>query len=45
MQVRLICCGKDDGKAYACSAEHAHKFRDSYVEAGGHERVGIIESL
>ena len=40
--VRLTCCGRDDGTWAMPTWEKADEFRESYLNAGGHDRSAII---
>jgi hypothetical protein len=42
--VKLICCGRDDGRFEAATWEEADRFRTAYVSAEGHGRSAIVES-
>ena len=53
--VRLICCGRNDGRYLAEDWQAADKFREGYIsgpgvydpehpERGGHQRSAIIEA-
>lgn len=45
--MRMICCGRDQGtwppQGYESWSE-ADKLRSDYIDAEGHQRVGIIEA-
>lgn len=43
--VRLSCCGREDGSFTASSWAEADAFREHYLNAEGHKRSAIIESL
>lgn len=43
-RVRLICCGRDGGTEFFCSAEHAHKFRESYISGAAVTPHGYSDS-
>ncbi len=40
--VDLICCGKEDGIEACESWDEADDFRESYCDASGHDRAGIV---
>jgi len=40
--IRLTCCGRDDGTWAAPTWEKADEFRESYLDAHGHDRSAII---
>lgn len=40
--VELICCGRDDGRQGELTWTQADEFRESYVDAEGHDRSAII---
>lgn len=48
-RVRLVCCGRDAGlwpqPPDLYTWHEADTFRNDYVDAEGHVRVGIIESV
>jgi hypothetical protein len=41
-RVDLICCGRADSHVVRTTWPEADEFRQSYVQAGGHQRAGII---
>lgn len=41
--LRLICCGREDGVQVFTDWNEADAFRESYCDADGHDRQGIIE--
>ena len=40
--VDLICCGRDEGIEACSTWEMADQFRESYCNAEGHDRAGIV---
>ncbi len=42
--VKLTCCGRDDGTYGPVSWSEADAFRESYLNAEGHDRSAIIEA-
>jgi len=40
--LHLTCCGRDDGTWSMPTWEEADKFREDYLNAGGHKRSAII---
>ena len=40
--LQLTCCGRDDGTWSMPTWEEADKFREDYLNAGGHKRSAII---
>lgn len=38
----LICCGHDDGRLMFSTWEAADEFRNSYIDAEGHDRAAIL---
>jgi hypothetical protein len=40
--VALSCCGRDQGTQRCPTWQAADEFRESYVDAGGHDRSAII---
>ena len=41
-RVDLICCGRDEGHVVRQTWFEADEFRNSYIDAEGHDRQGVV---